>query len=186
MTRYDTYLFDFFGVIVDEVADRWFTNHLPNTSIEELRLRYLQDADRGTLSFTALCDALGTLSHQTSREVAEQWNNYAHIRNDVVAQITKLKNTARIGLCSNAPSGFVESLLTQYNLEHLFDVIVISSNVQMVKPDTEIYLHTLKQLDADPETTLYIDDTADNIHAAKQLGMRAVLFADKDDLSRVV
>ena len=48
----------------------------------------------------------------------------------------------------------------------------------MMKPEPEIYRLALKKADASPEETFYIDDIAENVAAARRLGIDAVRFKD--------
>ena len=63
-----------------------------------------------------------------------------------------------------------------------FDVHVWSYQLHMAKPDTALYLHTLKQLGTKPEETLFIDDKQVNIDAAEAVGIKGVLFTNADQL----
>lgn len=44
------------------------------------------------------------------------------------------------------------------------------------KPDPESFLNVLKQLGAQPEECVFIDDTLKNIEAAQQLGIHSILY----------
>jgi putative hydrolase of the HAD superfamily len=50
------------------------------------------------------------------------------------------------------------------------------------KPDPAIYIHTCEKLDVNPSEALFIDDKAENIAAAKELGMHAIRFSSVDQL----
>lgn len=60
------------------------------------------------------------------------------------------------------------------------DGAVISYKVGMIKPDPEIYRYLLDTYDIEPSEAVFIDDTADNIEAAKKLGINTILFTGKD------
>ncbi len=53
----------------------------------------------------------------------------------------------------------------------------VSGDVRLVKPDPAIYAHHTSQQELDPANTLFIDDSANNIAAARQFGWQAVHFA---------
>lgn len=58
-----------------------------------------------------------------------------------------------------------------------FEHTVVSGAIRLVKPDPEIYLHTLKMMgDPAPDEVFFIDDSAANIAAADRLGFRTHLF----------
>ncbi|SPT54037.1 ?-D-glucose-1-phosphatase [Actinomyces bovis] len=60
-------------------------------------------------------------------------------------------------------------------LEH-FQGLVISAAEHLAKPDPQIYRITLERYHLDPATTLFIDDTAANVAAARAVGMQALRF----------
>jgi 2-haloacid dehalogenase len=63
-----------------------------------------------------------------------------------------------------------------------FDGIVISGEVQLLKPDAAIYRRLLDQHDLRAEDTLFIDDVEHNVEGARTVGMHAVRFLDADTL----
>jgi len=60
------------------------------------------------------------------------------------------------------------------NWDQLFDVVVISGEVGMRKPEPEIYRHTLACLGAEAGECIFVDDLPQNVRAAVALGMVGV------------
>ena len=58
-----------------------------------------------------------------------------------------------------------------------FDAIVVSGEVGMRKPDPRIYRHLLESRGLAAGGTLFIDDSAANVAAARALGMPALQFS---------
>ena len=56
----------------------------------------------------------------------------------------------------------------------LFDVVVISAEVGMRKPEERIFRHTAELLGLEPEECVFIDDVAANIVAAEAIGLIGV------------
>jgi putative hydrolase of the HAD superfamily len=56
----------------------------------------------------------------------------------------------------------------------LFDVVVISAEVGMRKPEERIFRHTAELLGLEPEECVFIDDVAANIAAAEAIGLIGV------------
>lgn len=63
----------------------------------------------------------------------------------------------------------------------MFDVVVISGEVGMRKPEPEIFTLTLDNLDMRAESCVFVDDLAVNIAAAADLGMVGVLHRSYDE-----
>jgi putative hydrolase of the HAD superfamily len=60
----------------------------------------------------------------------------------------------------------------------MFDVVVISGEVGMRKPEERIFRHAAGLLGLDPAECVFIDDIEVNVSAAKAIGMAAVLHDD--------
>ena len=58
--------------------------------------------------------------------------------------------------------------------DEMFDVVVISGEVGMRKPEPRIYLHTASLLGVEPSECVFVDDLAHNIAAAVEVGMVGV------------
>ncbi len=62
----------------------------------------------------------------------------------------------------------------------LFDVVVISSQVGLRKPQPEIYTLALEQLNVAAQGAVLVDDGAPNVEAAERLGITGVLHTDPE------
>jgi HAD superfamily hydrolase (TIGR01509 family) len=67
-------------------------------------------------------------------------------------------------------------LFTTEELAELFDSVVLSSEVGMIKPHPEIYELTARRLQLLTRECLMIDDMAANIEGAQAVGMEGVIF----------
>lgn len=63
-----------------------------------------------------------------------------------------------------------------------FDVVTLSFEVGVRKPDPKIYKFTLSRLGVDAEETVFIDDSDENVQAATALGIHGVVFKDAHQL----
>ena len=60
----------------------------------------------------------------------------------------------------------------------MFDVVVISGEVGMRKPEERIFRHAAGMLGLDPAECVFIDDIEVNVAAAEAIGMTAILHHD--------
>jgi putative hydrolase of the HAD superfamily len=88
----------------------------------------------------------------------------------------------RTAILSNMGDSVLESIQREFQWIGGFDVLVWSYQLHMAKPDPAIYLHTLKELGTQPGETLFVDDKAVNVEAARALGMKALEFTTIDRL----
>ncbi len=61
-----------------------------------------------------------------------------------------------------------------------FGHITVSGAVCERKPDRAAFAHAEREAGLTPETTLFFDDTAINVEAAREIGYDAVLFTDAE------
>jgi GTP-binding protein len=69
-----------------------------------------------------------------------------------------------------------ESELKIFKLKEIFDGGLCSFEVNVAKPDPEIFEILLESYDLNPENSLFIDDNIENVKTALELGMFAVLY----------
>jgi epoxide hydrolase-like predicted phosphatase len=65
-----------------------------------------------------------------------------------------------------------------------FDVLVVSCEVGMRKPNPKIYQLVLKKLKLKPLQTVFIDNQEWNIRPAKKIGMKSIRFTNNKQLFR--
>ena len=64
------------------------------------------------------------------------------------------------------------------------DGAVISYQIQMIKPDQEIYEYILNKYGLLPEESVFIDDRPENVEGAKLIGMNGILFENFEQADR--
>lgn len=95
----------------------------------------------------------------------------------LVEFIRSLRGKFHTGLISNAWSGMRAHLEREKFIE-LFDTVVISAEVGVMKPEARIYSIALDQAGVKGEAAVFVDDVQVNIDACQQLGMKGILFKD--------
>lgn len=65
-----------------------------------------------------------------------------------------------------------------------FDGIVVSGEEHLLKPDEAIYKCLLERYDLQAEESLFVDDNADNVAGARNVGMKAIQFTSAEELER--
>ncbi|MBQ8439614.1 MAG: HAD-IA family hydrolase, partial [Clostridia bacterium] len=63
-----------------------------------------------------------------------------------------------------------------YGLDKYFKNKIVSGDVHCRKPDQKIYDIALKQIQAEANECLFIDDNINNILSAQKLGINSILF----------
>jgi len=95
----------------------------------------------------------------------------------------------RTAILSNMGDTVLANIEREFDWLPRFDVLIWSYQHNMAKPEPAIYRLTLDRLGTGPEETLFIDDKAANIDAARALGLVAIQFSTveklRDDLIRL-
>jgi glucose-1-phosphatase len=95
---------------------------------------------------------------------------------DLVTFIRSLRPRYQTAVISNATDNLQRALSDTYPIADAFHLIVCSAEEKMMKPDLEIYRRTLERLGRQPQEAVFIDDSAANIVAARQLGLHTVHY----------
>ncbi len=63
--------------------------------------------------------------------------------------------------------------------------IVVSGEVKMVKPDSDIYKYSLERFNiTNPGSTIFIDDRKENVEAANDLGLKGIHYLNSNRLKK--
>ena len=98
-----------------------------------------------------------------------------------VELLKKLATKYRLFLLSNTSSihitqvnKILEASTGVEKLEDLFEVVFLSYEMGLMKPDPRIYQEVLAKAGLKAEETLFLDDNADNIRSAGELGIDTI------------
>lgn len=175
-------IFDCFGVIADENWKPYLRGLLADTDprLEEA-LSLNQEVDAGNMAYE---DFLARLSDITDVPIslirAKIETHTADVSLlDYIA--LELKGKYKIGLLSNVPANWLDKFLTPEQ-RALFDVVILSYEVGVAKPDPRIYQVMANRLKLVPEACLFVDDQLVNCEGALSAGMHTALFTGFDRL----
>jgi len=99
------------------------------------------------------------------------------IDRNLVETIRSLRNKFHLGLISNAWSG-LRAFLTTEKIIDVFDTVIISAEVGVVKPEAKIFNIALEQAKVRASEAVFVDDAVANIEGCEKVGMQGVLFKD--------
>ena len=103
---------------------------------------------------------------------------------DLIRDLSSTKN--RLFVLSNMHAASIAYLEQHHEIWTMFDGVVISSRIQMVKPEVQIYEYLLNLYQLDPAETIFIDDLPENLEAASSIGIQTVRFIDADQCKRAL
>lgn len=89
----------------------------------------------------------------------------------------------RLYVLSNyGPDGFARSEKRFADVFAQFDGMIVSGREKLIKPDPAIYQLLLSRYQLDPAQTVFIDDRAENIRVARQVGMQGIVYQGMESL----
>lgn len=149
-----------------------------------------QALDRGTLS---LEDAIHRAQQRTDLNaggIAQIYHGAPASLRPVagIGDAIRLARDAGLSLyvLSNMPTHSWNWLSSQYDFWSVFQGIVVSCEVKLLKPEPEIYRYLLKTWQLNATETLFIDDLPANIEAAKAEGMQGLVMKSPSQSTAVI
>lgn len=176
-------IFDLGQVLFEFTPKNYLCQNFSSEKVEILMKEIFKERewkalDRGICSVEEAIEGIATRG-RVSREDAE---TVLKNRKSVIIPIfeniqlleTVKENGYRIFILSNFHKDLFDDFYKDIPQLHLTDGKVISSYINLLKPEGEIYSHILKKYQLTPDETLFIDDTKHNIEAAKKFGIRGI------------
>lgn len=104
------------------------------------------------------------------------------LNEELVALIRSLRPRYQTAIISNFMDELRESLTVEYPIIDAFDLVVISAEEKVMKPDSLIFQRTIERLGRQPEECVFVDDFAHNVEGARAVGMHAIHYTPKTDM----
>jgi putative hydrolase of the HAD superfamily len=109
--------------------------------------------------------------------MADLWADYlGELNAELTAYFRSLRPRYNTGIISNSFVGATEREEARYAFSSVCDDIVYSHEVGIEKPDPRIFELALSRLGVAPGESVFLDDVAVHVEAARSLGMKAVLY----------
>lgn len=173
---YKAIIFDFFDVIHSDPSKAWLLKH----GIKDLTgfNKVMRPLDLGKTTVDEFYQSLHELTGHTKESIRADFAETILLDDRMLPYIKALGKSYKIGLLSNAGVEEIRPLIDRHGYHEFFDHIVISAEVGLMKPDSEVFKHILEKLDCQPTEAIFIDDNPVNVEAAKKLGITGIVFRD--------
>ena len=174
-------ILDCFGVLYVPVGEDFYRSHIEDYEKHKDTIQDLgRQADYGLISQDELVQAVSKLSGldvETVREgvVSGMMRNAALVRYS-----QELRQQCKLGMLSNISAHTMDRFFTGREREQLFDDVVISSEVGLVKPHPAIFELAAQRLGVDASEVVMIDDSPANCSGAIEAGMQAIVYETFD------
>ena len=178
-------IFDFGGVVMDWDPRYFFKSYFNDDEKMEYFLENIAQSswnieqDRGR-PLQEGTDILVAQHPEWEKEIRAYYDNWpAMLRSDIPENVTVLRKLAStnyelFGLTNWSQETFPYAL-ENYDFFQLFDgKIVVSGDEKLIKPDPKIWHVLLDRYQIQAEESVFIDDNAENICVADELGFKTV------------
>lgn len=172
-------IFDCFGVLVQPGRTLLYQSY-PQFGIEIGDLEH--QWHNGMLSRQEFNEQMAKLIGATPEEVKSRYYDISVRDEAAVDWVRQLKKAGeyKIGFLSNVGPSRMNEFFPKSELSELFDEVVLSYDVGMVKPEVAIFDLMAERLGLETSECIMIDDLAVNIDSAANAGMQTVLFISID------
>ena len=105
-----------------------------------------------------------------------------------VAALRRAASLGTASLMSNNPSVFEAALplIAPDAAEALHGNVLVSAALGIRKPDPRVYVRAMEHYGSDPEHTFFVDDSAENVEGAAELGIHTHLFTTPERLNDAI
>ena len=181
-------IFDFGGVLV-----RWAPREVVASLFEpSVHDRLMQESflhpdwlevDRGALNEASTSARVAQRTGLPQASIAELLKSARESLAPFPDSIALLRQVAAIegvhlyGL-SNMHGDTFRYLKERFDFWSLFEGIVISGDIGMLKPDLDIFEHLTSRFKLNPAESVFIDDSLPNVQAARAHGLRGIHFSN--------
>lgn len=180
-------IFDCFGVLYLDPSIGFYQREITNfdqlrTSILDIDKQY----DYGFIDETEHARLIADISGLDYDFVRHNVRG-EHARNqELIDDSQNLRRTYKLGMLSNIGKGGIEPFFSASQRTELFDAVVLSSDVGVIKPSREIFLIMAEKLGVEPYECIMIDDRKDNVEGARAADMQGILYQTNQQCMRDV
>lgn len=176
-----TLIFDFGDVFInlDKQATLRELQKLEISNFSETLVSNNKSYEMGLISSEAfLATYINEFSHLTSDQVKDSWNailmDFPEYRFKFIKKLSEEKDFKLI-LLSNTNEIHIDWIKQNVaffeDFKNCFDSFYLSHEINLRKPNTDIFEYVLKKEDLIAEECLFVDDTSENTDAAAHLGL---------------
>lgn len=171
---------DMYGVIVKQTGDDfvpYVQQTFPDKAPDEIYIPWFK-ADIGEITSLDVWKAIGFQGDL--EQIEKEYLDTIELNDGFLEFLEAVKDTYKLAIISNDSSRWSKYLREKFELNQYFDVISISGDLKMQKPDERIFFLTIEKLGVKAEDCLYVDDRESNLEAAQKLGMDTVMLNSRN------
>lgn len=173
-------ILDMYGVIVKQTGDDfvpYVQQTFPDKTPEEIYTPWFK-ADRGELSSLDVWAQIGFKGDL--EKIEKEYLDTIELNDGFIDFIETASKKYKLAIISNDSSRWSKYIREKFDINKYFDVISISGDLKIEKPDKRIFQLTIDKLGVNAEDCLYVDDREGNLEAAEKTGMNTVMINSRN------
>ncbi len=167
---------DMYGVIIRQTGDEfapYVQKTFPDLKPDEIYAPWLK-ADIGELTSLEVWKTIGYTGDL--EKIEKEFLDSLEISDGFYMFASAARKQYKMAIISNDASQWSRYLRSKFDIDKYFDVISISGDLKIRKPDERIFRLTIEKLGCRAEDCIYVDDREKYLKAAGVVGMNPVLF----------
>lgn len=185
-------VFDLGNVLLSCKLEKYLDETLENKSLVNrlceavFNSREWIELDRGSISLEEAVNRMCEKNTGISADIRAFMKYYHNLFTPIFETVEMLeilkRNGFRLYYLSNFHLKAFAHISVKYDFFAFFDGGIVSSHVNLLKPQEEIYKMLISRYGLVASETLFVDDTLENIKTAESLGFKTLHFKDANGL----
>lgn len=167
-------IFDCFGVLYWDDLNRLYNLVHPEQFQDLTDL--VHACDHGYLAKQDFLTQVAELAGISIDAVVAVMHDKQRRNEPLIERVRELKKTYKIGMLTNMGQDTLDEIFSPAERAELFDDVVVSSDVGLIKPSRDIFELALERLGTAGDETVFIDDRVVNVDGAAVAGLQTILF----------
>jgi len=173
-------IFDCFGVLYVDMSKVYFSKF---PELHEQLYDLNKMSDHGFISREDYITTVAKLTGVSEAETTQAFRKEYVANKALISSIKEeLKPHYKMGMVSNIGRDWIQDFFDEHQLHDLFDVVVLSNEEGITKPNPLIFERAAERLGLLPGECVMIDDKPENIEGARAVGMKGIVYTSNEAL----
>lgn len=174
-------IFDCFGVLAQDGWLKFAEDHFKSPVERAAAADLLKQHDTGLITAAQFGRQASEMSGVPSDELEKVITTHHSKNEKLLAHIAALKSAGyKVSILSNVGEDWLSNFLTKEE-RALFDDLLLSYKVGLIKPDPLIYMMAADRLGLFTKECVFVDDRQICVEGALAVDMPAILYKNYDD-----
>lgn len=173
-------ILDMYGVVLKDTGDGFYS--FVNRTFPELQhrdmFRLWCRTEQGEITREELFRALGY--RENTESIEKEYLDTVEVNEGFTEFALQIRRKYKLAILSNDISEWSRYLRGKFRLDEYFDLVTVSGDIGISKPDERIFRYALERLGCEPQDCIYVDDRRNNLKTAEVLGMQPILFNSRN------